>query len=100
MMKKRNKNRVILMGENSMAALKNTAGMSLLFGLASVVSTFIGDLVLVPVILGIVGLVFAGKAKAEGHIGGVRTAGYILSWVGLGIGLVGVISYFLFVELF
>lgn len=39
--------------------------------------------VLLPMILGIVGLVFAAKAKKEGYMGDLRAAGFILSLIGI-----------------
>lgn len=38
---------------------------------------------LVSVILGIVGLILAGNAKKAGFVGGMQTAGFVLSLIGL-----------------
>ena len=35
------------------------------------------------IILGIIGLVFASKAKNAGYVGGLRTAGFVLSLISL-----------------
>lgn len=44
---------------------------------------FFGYSALVSVILGIVGLILAGNAKKAGFNGGIRTAGFVLSLIGL-----------------
>lgn len=62
---------------------KNSAIASLVLGIIAVVLWFFGVSALVSVVLGIVGLVCAGNAKKAGFVGGVRTAGFILSLIGL-----------------
>ncbi|MBE6949656.1 MAG: hypothetical protein E7456_07430 [Ruminococcaceae bacterium] len=52
-------------------------------GIISVVLWFFGYSAIVSVILGIVGLILAGNAKKAGFTGGTRTAGFILSLIGL-----------------
>lgn len=49
----------------------------------AVVLWFFGYTSIVSVILGIVGLVCAGNAKKAGFMGGLRTAGFVLSLIGL-----------------
>lgn len=44
---------------------------------------FFGYSALVSVILGIVGLILAGNAKKAGFVGGIQTAGFVLSLIGL-----------------
>ena len=56
---------------------------SLVLGIISVVLWFFGYSALVSVILGIVGLILAGNAKKAGFNGGIRTAGFVLSLIGL-----------------
>ena len=46
----------------------------------------------VSLILAAVGLVLASKAKKEGFSGGLRTAGFVLSVIGLVVGAVGLIA--------
>ena len=62
---------------------KSHATASMVLGIIAVVCWFFGDSSLVSVICGAVGLVLAGKAKAEGFEGGTRTAGFVLSLIGL-----------------
>ena len=56
---------------------------SLVLGIIAVVLWFFGYTSIVSVILGIVGLVCAGNAKKAGFMGGLRTAGFVLSLIGL-----------------
>ena len=56
---------------------------SLVLGIIAVVLWFFGYSAIVSVILGIIGLVCAGNAKKEGFVGGLRTAGFVLSLIGL-----------------
>ena len=46
----------------------------------------------VSLILAAVGLVLASKAKKEGFSGGLRTAGFVLSIIGLVFGAIGLIG--------
>lgn len=62
---------------------KGAAVASLVLGIIAVVLWFFGYTSIVSVILGIVGLVCAGNAKKAGFIGGLRTAGFVLSLIGL-----------------
>ena len=62
------------------------AVMVLIFGIVSCVTFFWGYLAVISIVAGIVGLVMASKAKGEGNAEGIRTAGFILSLVGLILG--------------
>ena len=62
---------------------QNEAVVSLILGIIAVVLWFFGYTSIVSVILGIVGLVCAGNAKKAGFDGGLRTAGFVLSLIGL-----------------
>ena len=78
------------MEENNNIPGKGAATASLVLGIISVVLWFFGYSALVSVILGIVGLILAGNAKKAGFNGGIRTAGFVLSL----IGLIGGASFF------
>lgn len=69
--------------ENNNIPGKGAATASLVLGIISVVLWFFGYSALVSVILGIVGLILAGNAKKAGFNGGIRTAGFVLSLIGL-----------------
>lgn len=71
------------MEENNNIPGKGAATASLVLGIISVVLWFFGYSALVSVILGIVGLILAGNAKKAGFNGGIRTAGFLLSLIGL-----------------
>lgn len=62
---------------------KGAAIGSLVCGIIAVVFWFFGVSAIVSVILGIVGLVLASNSKKAGFNGGLRTAGFILSLLGL-----------------
>ena len=62
---------------------RSAAITSLVLGGVAVGLWLLDGAVLLPVILGIVGLVFAAKAKKAGYTGDLRTAGFILSLIGL-----------------
>ena len=62
---------------------KGAAVASLVLGIIAVVLWCFGYSSIVSVILGIVGLVCAGNAKKAGFMGGLRTAGFVLSLIGL-----------------
>lgn len=62
---------------------KGAATASMVLGIISVVLWFFGYSALVSVILGIVGLILAGNAKKAGFVGGIQTAGFVLSLIGL-----------------
>ena len=62
---------------------KGAATASMVLGIIAVALWFFGYSALVSVILGIVGLVCAGNAKKAGFDDGLRTAGFVLSLIGL-----------------
>ena len=62
---------------------KGAAIASLVLGIVSVVCWFMSTLAFVGVITGIVGIVCASSAKKAGFDGGIRTAGFVLSIIGL-----------------
>ena len=62
---------------------KGQAIASLVCGIISVVFWFFGVSAFLSVILGIVGLVLASQSKKAGFVGGMRTAGFVLSLIGL-----------------
>lgn len=71
------------MEDNQNVPGKGAAVASLVLGIIAVVLWFFGYTSIVSVILGIVGLVCAGNAKKAGFMGGLRTAGFVLSLIGL-----------------
>lgn len=62
---------------------KGAATASMVLGIISVVLWFFGYSALVSVVLGVVGLILAGNAKKAGFVGGMQTAGFVLSLIGL-----------------
>lgn len=62
---------------------KGAATASLVLGIIAVVLWFFGYSAILSVILGIIGLVCAGNAKKAGYDDGIRTAGFVLSLIGL-----------------
>ena len=62
---------------------KGAATASLVLGIISVVCWFAGYSSLISVVCGIVGLILASNAKKMGFLGGIRTAGFVLSLIGL-----------------
>lgn len=69
--------------DNKSVPGKNAAVASLVLGIISVVLWFFGYSAIISVILSIIGLVLAGNSKKAGFEGGIRTAGYVLSLIGL-----------------
>lgn len=62
---------------------KGAAIGSLVCGIVAVVLWFFGVTAVASVVLGIVGIVLAANAKKAGFQGGLRTAGFVLSLIGL-----------------
>ena len=62
---------------------RGAAIASLVLGIIAVALWFFGYSALVSIVLGIIGLVCAGNAKKAGFVGGLRTAGFVLSLIGL-----------------
>ncbi|MGX8699663.1 MAG: hypothetical protein ACSW8F_06995 [bacterium] len=62
---------------------KGLAIASLVLGIIAVVFWFFGYFAILSVLLGIIGLVLASNAKKQGFVGGLQTAGFVLSLIGL-----------------
>lgn len=62
---------------------KGAAVASLVLGIIAVVLWWFGYSSAISVILGIIGLILASSAKKNGYTGGIRTAGFVLSLIGL-----------------
>lgn len=62
---------------------KGAAVASMILGIIAVVLWFFGYSSIVSVVLGIIGLVLASNSKKAGYSGGLRTAGFVLSLIGL-----------------
>ncbi len=73
---------------NGNAPGKGAATASLVCGIVAVVFWFFGPGALVSAILGVVGLVLASNSKKAGFDGGLRTAGFVLSLLGVIFGSV------------
>lgn len=71
---------------------KGEATTSMILGIASLVCWFFGYTVIGSVILGIIGLVYASKAKKAGNQSGTRTAGFACSLIGLIGGCLGLLA--------
>ena len=74
------------MNENGKQPGQGAATGSLVCGIIAVVCWFFGYTTIVSLILGIIGLVMASKAKKEGYVGGMRTAGFGHYLIGLIVG--------------
>ena len=74
---------------NQVVPGKGAATASMVLGIIAVVLWFFGVTAIGSVVLGIIGLILAGNAKKAGFNCGIRTAGLVLSLIGLiGGGLV------------
>ena len=62
---------------------QNEAVVSLILGIIAVVLWFFGYSSIISVVLSVVGLVYASKSKQLGYDGPMRTAGFVLSLIGL-----------------
>lgn len=62
---------------------QGAATASMVLGIISVVLWFFGYSSLVSIILGVIGLVLASNSKNAGFNGSTRTAGFVLSLIGL-----------------
>lgn len=71
---------------------KGAAVASLVLGIIAVVFWFFGYSAIISVVLGIIGLVCASNAQKAGFVGGLRTAGFVLSLIGLIGGAIAFIS--------
>ena len=82
------------MNENGKVPGQGAATASLVCGIVAVVCSFFGYTSIIALILGIVGLVQASKSKKEGFSGGLRTAGFVLSLIGLIFGAIVLVPLF------
>lgn len=62
---------------------KGAATASLVLGIISVVFWFFGIGAIASLVLGIIGIILAENSRKSGFIGGIRTAGFVLSLIGL-----------------
>lgn len=69
--------------ENQNIPGKGAATASLVLGIIAIVCWFFGWSAIVSVVLGVVGLILAGNAKKAGFVGSMRTAGFVLSLIGM-----------------
>ena len=80
------------MNENQNIPGKGAATASMVLGIIAVVLWFFGYSAVLSVILGIIGLVLAGNARKAGYEDGIRTAGFVLSLIGLIGGAVALVA--------
>ena len=80
------------MNENGKLPGQGAATGSLVCGIIAVVCWFFGYTTIISLILGIIGLVMASKAKREGYTGGTRTAGFVLSLIGVIVGAIVLVA--------
>lgn len=78
----------------------NYATGSLVVGIVAIVLWFFGITSLLSVVLGIVGICLAGKAKYNGVESGVRTGGLVTSIIGLIGGAISFVATVLLVSVF
>ncbi len=82
--------------DNNKVPGKNAAIASLVLGIIAVVFWFFGTFTVVlpffSIVLGIVGLILAGRAKKAGYTESIRTAGFVLSLLGLIVGAIVFVS--------
>lgn len=62
---------------------KGNATASLVLGIISIIANFTGVGAIVSLILGIVGMCQASKARKLGYESGIRTGGFVTSLIGL-----------------
>ncbi len=62
---------------------KGAATASLVLGIISIVFWFFGMGAIVGLITGVIGLILASSAKKAGFVGGLRTAGFVCSLIGV-----------------
>lgn len=62
---------------------KGAAIAGLVLGIVSIVCWFFGYGALVGLITGIIGIICSSSAKKSGFVGGVQTAGFVCSLIGL-----------------
>lgn len=62
---------------------KGAAIASLVLGIVSIVFWFFGMGALVGLVTGVIGLICSSSAKKAGFVGGIQTAGFVCSLIGL-----------------
>ncbi len=62
---------------------KGAAVASLVLGIVSIVTWFFGMGALIGLVTGVIGLICASNAKKAGFVGGMRTAGFVCSLIGV-----------------
>lgn len=75
---------------------KSEATTSMILGIASIVLLCFGFTAIGSIVLGIIGLVYASRAKRLGFSGSARTAGFTCSLIGLIGGCVVIVALVLF----
>lgn len=80
--------------QNNQVPGKGAAIGGLVCGIITLVIAFTGVLMFTPpvgLIVGIVGMILASNAKKQGFVGGMQTAGFVMSLIGIianGVGFV------------
>lgn len=80
------------MGDENKVPGKGAATASLVLGIIAVVLWFFGWTSIISLVLGIIGIVCSSKSKKAGFEGGIRTAGFVLSLIGVIVGGIVFIS--------
>lgn len=62
---------------------KGAAIAGMVLGIISIVTWFFGMGALIGLVTGIIGLVCASNSKKAGYVGGMRTAGFVCSLIGV-----------------
>lgn len=62
---------------------KGAAIASMVLGIISIVTWFFGMGALIGLITGVIGLICASNSKKAGFVGGMRTAGFVCSLIGV-----------------
>ena len=86
------------MENNEAVRGKGNATASLVLGILSVLFCFGIVTSVVSIILGIIGMACSDNAKKKGFTGGTRTAGLVLSIIGMSLGGLALLG-FLFVSI-
>lgn len=74
---------------------KSAATTSMILGIIAAVFLLFGSGAVVSGALGIVGLIYAKKAKKSGYDGVARTVGFVLSLIGLIVGCIALVVAFI-----
>ena len=70
-------------GTNPPEPGKSDAVASMVLGIIGVVCFIFGYTAIISLILGVIGMIFASNSKKKGYVGGIRTAGYVLSIISI-----------------